>query len=306
MYALDGYAETLLAELFCSGVPLSTLDYKGDFTYKPGSQSKDVYVHALTLLDSAMVLAHDSESVTNFARVVKGRILLNLGRYADAAQTVTTVPTNFTYTVPVFWAGVSQYFQGYSVASSEGEHGLPFGTGNDPRAPVTAKGTNAFGVSLYMPIQYPSGSTTPVVLASGVEARLIKAEAELQADSTTQAWLITLNALRTTCTTNTSCPTPAPAGTGGVAGLPPLSDPGSDTARVTLLFNERAYWLFLTGHRQGDLRRLVRNYGRSQETVYPTGVYYGGLGFYGSDVDLPLPATEQINPYYSGCLNREA
>jgi hypothetical protein len=73
-----------------------------------------------------------------------------------------------------------------------------------------------------------------------------------------------------------------------------------------LLFNERAYWLFLTGHRQGDLRRLVRNYGRSQETVYPTGVYYGGLGFYGSDVDLPIPATEQVNPYYSGCFNREA
>jgi hypothetical protein len=306
MYALDGYAETLLAELFCSGVPLSTLDYKGDFTYKSGSTSKDVYVHALTLLDSAMVLAHDSESVMNFARVVKGRILLDLGRYADAAQAVTTVATNFTYTVPVFWASVSQYFQGYSVATSEGEYGLPFGTGNDPRALVTANGTNAFGVSLYMPAQYPSGSTTPVVLASGVEARLITAEAELQADSTTQAWLITLNALRTTCTMNTSCPTPAPAGTGGVTGLPPLSDPGSDTARVTLLFNERAYWLFLTGHRQGDLRRLVRNYGRSQETVYPTGVYYGGLGFYGSDVDLPIPATEQVNPYYSGCFNREA
>jgi hypothetical protein len=306
LYALDGYAETLLAELFCSGVPLSTLDFEGDFTYKPGSQSKDVYTHALTLLDSAMVLAHDSESVMDFARIIKGRILLDLGQYEEAAQAVTMVPTDFTYTVPVSWIDNFPYFLGYSVATSEGENGLPFGAGRDPRVLVTAQGTNAFGVPLSVPAQYPDGSTTPVVLASGVEAQLIKAEAELQAHSNDQVWLATLNALRTTCTTSTSCPTPAPAGTGGIAGLPPLSDPGSDTARVTLLFNERAYWLFLTGHRQGDLRRLVRNYGRPQETVYPTGVYYGGLGVYGSDVDLPIPAAEQINPYYHGCLNRGA
>jgi len=89
-------------------------------------------------------------------------------------------------------------------------------------------------------------------------------------------------------------------------GLPPLTDPGSADARLALLFQERAYWLFLTGHRQGDLRRLVRNYQRLPDAVYPTGVYYGGQGFYGTDVTLPIPASELPNPLFHGCLNREA
>ena len=49
------------------------------------------------------------------------------------------------------------------------------------------------------------------------------------------------------------------AGTGGVAKLGPLQDPGTPDGRVDLLFHERAFWLYLTGHRQGDLRRLIRD-----------------------------------------------
>jgi hypothetical protein len=77
-------------------------------------------------------------------------------------------------------------------------------------------------------------------------------------------------------------------------------------ALVDTLFTERAYWLFLTGHRQGDLRRLVRNYGRPQDTVYPSGSYFGGQGSYGSDVNLPIPANEQTNPLFHGCIDRRA
>lgn len=36
LYALMGYSEVMLAELFCSGIPLSTLDYDGDYTLAPG------------------------------------------------------------------------------------------------------------------------------------------------------------------------------------------------------------------------------------------------------------------------------
>src|SRR5690606_40849192 len=43
---------------------------------------------------------------------------------------------------------------------------------------------------------------------------------------------------------------------GSLPGLPPLEDPGTDEARVDLLFQERAYWLFLTGRRHADMRRL--------------------------------------------------
>jgi hypothetical protein len=110
-------------------------------------------------------------------------------------------------------------------------------------------------------------------------------------------------------------PCSAPAGTGGVADLPLLTDPALEPissgktvfdVRLDLIMRERAYWLFLTGHRQGDLRRLVRNYGLRQENVYPAGAYYGGFGTYGDDVNLPIPPGERNNPFFHGCLDREA
>jgi hypothetical protein len=78
--------------------------------------------------------------------------------------------------------------------------------------------------------------------------------------------------------------------------------------RVDLVFAERAYWLFLTGERQGDLRRLVRNYGRNAEAVFPTGPYLpnGQLPSYGSDVSLNIPSAEHNNPQFHGCLSQGA
>ena len=71
------------------------------------------------------------------------------------------------------------------------------------------------------------------------------------------------------------------------------------------MFRERAFWLFGTGHRIGDLRRLARQYGRASETVFPTGTYFKG-GLYGTDVNIPVPFEERNNPNFHGCLNREA
>jgi hypothetical protein len=98
------------------------------------------------------------------------------------------------------------------------------------------------------------------------------------------------------------------AGTGGVSGLASLTDPGTDSARVALLFQERAYWLFLTGHRQEDLRRLLRQYSqwfRSEDQVYPSGAYRGaGTLSYGSAVTAPIPGAEYLNPLFHGCHDR--
>src|SRR6185312_11168296 len=94
-------------------------------------------------------------------------------------------------------------------------------------------------------------------------------------------------------------------------GLSDTTDPGTADARVDLLFRERAFWLFATGHRQGDLRRLLRQYSaqyprfQSEQKVYPTGVYTApGTGRYGSDVTVPPPTSEYANPAYHGCLSR--
>src|SRR5690606_6979549 len=98
------------------------------------------------------------------------------------------------------------------------------------------------------------------------------------------------------------------AGTGGVAGVGPLPDPGTNDARIKLLYDERAYWLFFTGNRQGDLRRLVRVYGWPQQNVYPSGdAPFEPFRSFGSDVNIPVPYSENaLNPKYTGCINRDA
>jgi hypothetical protein len=61
------------------------------------------------------------------------------------------------------------------------------------------------------------------------------------------------------------------------------------------MFRERAFWLFSTGHRLGDLRRLVRQYGRTVNTTFPSGTFHKG-GTYGPDTNFPLPQSEENNP----------
>jgi hypothetical protein len=154
---------------------------------------------------------------------------------------------------------------------------------------------------------------TPFTLASGIEARLIEAEVALHSADPT--WLTLLNQLRETAPIpGTDQPAPQQ--------LPDLTDPGdspNDSARVTLLFAERAAWLFVTGERQGDLRRLLRqNSWLHQQQVYPVGPYTlpnnttigGGHSFvrvsqvYGTNVNAPVSSTELQNPKFHGCLDR--
>jgi hypothetical protein len=84
--------------------------------------------------------------------------------------------------------------------------------------------------------------------------------------------------------------------------LEPLAGVNTD-----VLFQERAFWMYTTGKRHGDLRRLVRQYGRSSESVFPTGEYLRG-GVYGLDVVFPVPFDEVNNPNYKPeqCVTTQA
>ena len=317
LYALEGYTEILLADFFCSGVPLSTLDFQGDFTYQPGSSTAAVYRDALAKLDSALTLARSTDSVVNLARVLRGRAYLDLGHPDSAALAVAAVPPDFQYTlVTTAWGGQfgrdgNLLTARATVSDQEGETGLPYRSSGDPRSATKVVCIpNTFSDTLYdpqfcradtltFPIKYDTGqSGTNVdslrprfVVANGIEAQLIEAEAALAAGD--GSWLTTLNTLRTSI------------------GLGTLADPGTPAGRISLIFAERAEWLFLTGHRQGDLRRLLRQYGpqypefRSQDQVYPTGLYTApGQGVYGTAVTAPIPPAETINPDFHGCLDR--
>jgi hypothetical protein len=167
----------------------------------------------------------------------------------------------------------------------EGTNGLNFASAGDPRVP-SGPGSQANGLSrndretpMRIYTKYASVGD-PVTMASGIEARLIEAEALLR-NNDVPGWLAKLNAARATRTD-----------------LPPLTDPGSATARVDLTFRERAFWMYLTAHRLGDLRRLVRQYGRNAETVFPTGAYHKQGLVRGTQVNFLVPFQEENNPSF--------
>lgn len=324
MYALEAMTEVYMADAFCSGVPLSTVDFEQDFTYTKALTTHEIYTHAIALFDTAITLSKDSARVHFFARIGKARALLALGRYQEADTVVVDVPAGFQYRLPNsrYAPGVSGFVGNKSsIATSEGENGLPFRTidptKQDPRI--------QFMRQLYF---YPPYLFTNIyqplarewwTMASTVDARLIRAEAGVDRDD--PSWLSLLNGLRTDSTYHVVISGGAPpdtvwhAGIGGVEGLAPFHDPALDPlppgktikdVRLDLVFRERGFWLFLTGTRQGDLRRLVREYGRPQETVYPKGDYPGGTGHYGRDVNFGIERDETYNPHYLHCAGRDA
>jgi len=198
----------------------------------------------------------------------------------------------------------------WGVSEKEGVNGLAFRSSADARVasrPRSSNNGNGFdGGPMFEALKYPA-RTTAVILADGVESELIKAEAQLRAGNAA-GMLATLNALRTNAAVL--------AARGYTGTLAAVTDPGTDAARQTLLFNERAYWLFLTAHRVGDMRRLIRQYGRGAETVFPTGSYSsnGRTTIYGTDTSFPIPIEELNNPdvpqdgpsNLKGCINRDA
>jgi starch-binding outer membrane protein, SusD/RagB family len=238
---------------------------------------------------------------------------LNNNRPADAAALVTetAVPTSFIYfnehsdnsgrQENSIW-NLNGSNRRYTVSDVEGVNGLNFRSAQDPRIAWIDRNANGFDntVRLFEQLRYPDRSAD-VVVADGIEARLIEAEAALRANDVT-TYLAKLNALRASLASLMSARYTAWSANverafGSVPTLPPLTDPGTQAARVDLLFRERAFWLYGTGHRLGDFRRLIRQYGRAVNTVYPTGTWHKG-GSYGTDVAFSLPFREVNNPNY--------
>jgi hypothetical protein len=287
MFALTGFAENQIGETWCNGIPFSDV-VNGVIVFGNPVSVDSAFKRAINSADSALAnnggVAAEVARMTNLANIVKARALVNRGQFAAAATAVAAVPTSYTYTMTFSlgtrdnqnWA-LGQSVGRYVVPDREGINGMPWVSAADPRVPVVNQNRNAFDSTTPWFATTLWARSDSVIIASGIEARLIEAEAALQAGDAT-AFLAMLNVARAT-----------------KANLPPLADPGTATTRQDLLFQERAFWMFGTGHRLGDLRRLVRQYGRGAETVYPTGVFPKG-GNYGPDLNLPVSFTELNNP----------
>ena len=324
MFAFLGYTEVLLGEHYCNGIPLSGISGTNVVFGNPISNDS-MFRLGIANADSALAIAgSDTASarvkVAQFASVIKGRALLDRGRgfLSAAKDAVASVPLTFRFEVThslnvndnQMWA-LNASSRRYTMGDVEGGTGLNYVTANDPRIPTKTGPDGIFDSAFPITVirQGIWGRTSNVTLASGIEAQLIVAEAALQANDPT-TWLSIINTLRTNTTLYPAAQTGFPRG----ANLTALADPGpstNDSLRVDVMYRERAFWMFSTGHRLGDMRRLVRpagptlagGYGRAVNTVYPNGAWFKG-GNYGDAIQMVLPVEELNNPNYHGCGDR--
>jgi hypothetical protein len=300
--ALAGFTYVYFGENYCSGVPFSERLPDGSIDYGQPLATNAILDRAIARFDSATGQT-TAANILNLAAIGKGRALLDKGDFAGAAAAVAAIPTNFLYQTAHSISSNRQYngvfvFNNqapngtgrFSVADGEGTNGLNFRSAADPRVVAPQNGVGFDNSSpLFVLTKYGSASS-PVNVASGIEARLIQAEAQLHG-ATPAAAVTSLNALR------------ADAANNGGFSLAALPDPGTQVGREDLLFRERAFWLFATGHRLGDLRRLVRQYARTAAAVYPTGTYVHTNTVYGANTELVVPFDERNNPNFTGCDN---
>jgi hypothetical protein len=313
--ALSGFSYILFAENYCGAVPVSAQEPDGSFTFGAPEATNTLLDSAISKFNQALAVTGAPLTATsrNLASIGKGRALLDSGNYAAAAAAVAAVPTTFQYNYlhsetsgrqnNGTWA-LTQSVGRFGEADREAGIGLPFASdgdvkragGFDPRVAdsLARRGSSASpkgfdgATNQMVQAKYPLRASV-VTIADGVEARLIEAEAALKGGDAVGALTI-LNALRSNG---------ALLSLRGYAAtsLPPLTLQATPDAQIDQLFKERAYWLYLTSHRLGDLRRLIRQYGRPANTVFPSGLYFKG-GTYGTDVNVPVPQQEQNNPNY--------
>ncbi len=324
MHAVDGFVYVMFAEDFCNGVPYST--FKGTPVYGAANSGMSSLRIASAQFDSALAMA-TTGPIHYLAEVGKARALVDMNQYDQAAAAVADVPVTFQYLVynttntsneqSGVYINVGPPSKRFGIADNDGINGLFFRSeGQDSSSrtnPSKAGDTRVrwyqFGIGqdgkspAFYQLKYPD-YTAKVVLADGIEAQLIIAEDQLK--NSNPAWLTTLNALRSNPTLFNLAPFTNPGQSAGKT-LPPLVDPGTAAARVDMLFHERAFWMFLTGHRLGDMRRLVWQYGRPTESVFPTGQYQGVAGgAIGTDTNFPITVDETNNTVAKACTDRNA
>lgn len=289
MEDLAAFTYVLFAETFCSGVPFSEIDSEGHITPGPALTTQEMLEAARARLEEAQVTAPTGSAPYFLALLGKARAALGMGDYAAARAYAAQVPTDFNYIIPHSANPVERsnaiyvlntVAREWSGADQEGGNGLAFRTEADPRVVWRRVPADNLGADNTTPqydlLKYPDRAT-PVTLTSGMEARLIDAESLTRMGDLAGA-VATLNEFRAT------------------VDLPPFA-PGSPNEVLADVMHERAFWLFATGHRTGDLRRF------GLEQSVPQGAYFKG-GSYGSDNDLPIPTEPENNPSGLRCMSR--
>src|SRR5262249_48030991 len=149
---------------------------------------------------------------------------------------------------------------------------------NDPGDTLGSNGEGLF----YVQQKYPSSSSN-MTLADYTEAQLVVAEADIFGGNYGLGRAI-MDTLR--------------------AGFTPAMGPVSDMTaasrknQILQVLSERAYWMYVTGHRLGDWRRMLRAPYNAAPFSFVTGdVYPVGAGIQNT-LEFPTPTNTNPNPNY--------
>lgn len=270
---IEGYSMLLLGEGFCT-TTFSVFDAGGNVVYGPELQRADAFAAAEAQFTTAIAVAQTAgaTSVLNAALVGRARARLNKGDLAGARADAVQVPANFVYNATAgtvtsrrnnrVWTQNNLVGQATSV-------GVTYRNLNDPRVPVTdINKKSVTGVPLFVQTKYPAADS-PIPIATGKEAQLIIAEADIASNPTNTISII--NTFR------------AQGNQGPYVGA---VDAASLKAEVV---EQRRRSLFLEGQHLGDLNRYNLTLVPAAGTTYPGG------GQYGSNRCLPLPDVERQN-----------
>jgi hypothetical protein len=133
LYMLLAYSELMLGEGWCSGVPFSSEDGT-TISFGQPLTTEQMFQQAVAHFDTALSLAETNARVLNGSKIGKGRTLMNLGKFAEAAAAVTGIPTNFVLTTSHStnsnnngpWSASTSGASRYRLMTNEGKNGLAF------------------------------------------------------------------------------------------------------------------------------------------------------------------------------------
>ncbi|HUQ81213.1 MAG TPA: RagB/SusD family nutrient uptake outer membrane protein [Gemmatimonadaceae bacterium] len=271
-----GYSLILLGESACSAA------INGGAELTPTqvlTEAEARFTKAITAAQAA-----NNTDILNMARVGRARARTGLKKFAEAKADAALVPETYVHNANYSAATFrrenlinTQFFRGLFASVDPSFRGLTVGGVADPRVVVVDAGAVGHdGVTRVWRTTKYATSASPIPIASGDEAILIVAEADLEAGNLAAA-TAGINKLRTKSS--------LPAFAGGTAA----------EVRAQLI-DERRRELFLEGQRLGDIIRFNIPQTPAAGTAYPA---KGGL--YGNQLCFPLPDVERNNnPTLSG------
>lgn len=265
--AYGAYAIVFMGETFCS------VSFDGGAAETPAA----ALARAETRFTEAIQLAQTAGNtdILNLARVGLARTQLDLKKYAAAAATAALVPAGYVKNADRGTESSRRYNKLFSYATDLGAYTVDtsFRNTGDPRMKVADAHKGAFTptVPLWISTKYTS-LASPIVLASGKEARLIRAEGLAESGDVPGAMVI-LNADR------------------AAAGLGPLAATSAAQAVAHVISERRVILAFEGGHRLNDILRRQLPWKGTFGSPRTANIWSGRP--YGQTTCWPLPTKEK-------------